>query len=138
VAKVVHGYEFAKGGRSGGCWSNRWATVVRAYPTPLLLLVLPALLAAEPAVWAVALRGGWARMKALATLDLVRALPGLLRERRMIQPQRDVSAWTFAAAMTPELDSPYFGRVGRHPLVRRWLGLYWTALSTILRLAPHD
>ena len=54
---------------------NRWATVLRTYPAPLLALVMPALLATELAVWAVAVRGRWGRAKARATIDVMRELP---------------------------------------------------------------
>lgn len=133
-ARVTHDYEFAKGGQKWRLLErNRWATVIRTYPTSLLLAVLPALLAAEVAVWAMALRGGWGRMKARATLDLGLALPRLLRQRRAIQARRQVPVSTFAAAMTAELSSPYFGTAGRQPLVRNALALYWRVARALLR-----
>src|SRR3954469_9871106 len=55
AAVVDHSYEFAKGTAK---WrrleANRWATVLRTYPAPLLAAVLPALLATELAVFAAA------------------------------------------------------------------------------------
>jgi len=132
-ARVIHQYEFAKGGHKWRLLErNRWATIIRTYPTRLLVLVIPALLAAELAVWVVALRGGWGRMKARATFELARALPRLLRERREIQATRQVSVRSFAQAMTSELSSPYFGAVGRRPLVRCALALYWRAVLALL------
>jgi GT2 family glycosyltransferase len=134
AARVRHEYEFGKGLLKWRLLErNRWATIIRTYPAPLLLAVLPALLAAEAAVWAVALKGGWGRMKGLATIDLLRSLPQLLRERHMLQAGRRISASAFAAALTPELSSPYFGEVGRHPEVRRALELYWRAVVALLR-----
>jgi GT2 family glycosyltransferase len=134
-AIVCHDYDFAKGERKWRLLErNRWATVIRTYPTGLLIAIAPALLAAELAVWTVALRGGWGRMKALATLDLARALPRLLRERRRIQARRRISSYQFAGAMTPELSSPYFGAVGRQPLVRGSLELYWRIVLAVLSL----
>ncbi len=133
-ATVIHDYEFAKGVRKWRLLErNRWATVIRTYPTSLLVLVLPALLAAELGVWVVAVRAGWGRIKLLATLDVLRALPRLARERRGIQATRRVSARTFAAPMTAELDSPYFGRVGRQRLVRMSLRLFWRLVGVTLR-----
>jgi len=132
-ARVTHQYEFIKGGHKWRLLErNRWATIIRTYPTRLLVLVMPALLAAELAVWAVALRGGWARMKARATFEFAREVPRLLRERREIQARRQVSVRSFAAAMTSELSSPYFGAVGRRPLVRCALALYWRAVLALL------
>lgn len=133
-AVVAHDYEFAKGDRKWRLLErNRLATVIRTYPRSLLLLVLPALIAAEAAVWVSAVRGGWARAKAQAALDVFRALPQLARERREIQARGSVSAGVFAAAMTAELNSPYFGPVGTQPQIRRALAVYWRAVGAALR-----
>jgi hypothetical protein len=131
---VTHEYQFVKGGRKWRLLErNRWATLIRTYPGVLLLAVSPALLAAEFAVWAMALRGGWGRMKALATLDLARGLPRLLHERRAVQAGRRVSASAFAAAMTFELSSPYFGAIARRPVVTNLLRIYWRMVLALLR-----
>jgi GT2 family glycosyltransferase len=132
-ARVEHSYSFAKGELKWRLLErNRWATILRDYPAPVLVTVFPALLAAELAVWAVALRGGWARMKLLATLDLLRILPRLRRERRAIQATRQISARDFAAHLTAELNSPYLGAVGRYPLIGRLLHCYWRAARALL------
>jgi GT2 family glycosyltransferase len=133
-ARADHAYEFAKGDLKWRLLErNRWATVLRTYPAPLLALVMPALLATELAVWAVALRGRWARAKARATIDVVRALPSLLQERRTIQATVRVPASSFASSLTATLDSPYFGRVGRHPVVRYACAVYWRSVISALR-----
>jgi hypothetical protein len=133
-ARVTHDYDFDKGARKWRLLErNRWATILRTYPAPLLLLVLPALIATEVAVWVIAASGGWARMKALATLDVIRELPRLLRERRGIQAANVIGARSFAASMTCELRSPYFGRAGRQPLVALVLRVYWRAVIALLR-----
>ena len=132
-ARFVHDYEFDR-----GPWKwrllerNRWAVVLRTYPPALLVLLVPALLAAEVAVWLVAMRGGWVRTKALATLDVLRALPRLMRERRAIQARRRISTRAFAAAMTAELGSPYFSGLAKRALVRRTLELYWRLVCSLL------
>jgi GT2 family glycosyltransferase len=133
-AQVTHHYEFVKGGDK---WRylerNRWATMIRTYPTPLLALVAPALAAAELAVWAMAVRGGWGRMKALATLDVIRGLPRLLAERRAIQAQRRVPVSSFAAALTADLSSPYLGPIAGRRLIRGALAAYWRVAQAMLR-----
>jgi len=132
-AQVIHDYDFAKGARKWRLLErNRWATILRTYPAPLLALVLPALVLTEAAIWAAALRGGWARMKGLAVLDVIVALPRLVRERRSIQATRRVDAATFAAAMTAELSSPYLGAVGRNAAAGRALALYWGLVRAAL------
>jgi len=132
-ARVDHAYEFAKGEQK---WRrlerNRWATVLRTYPAPLLSLVMPALLVTELAVWVVAVRGRWGRAKAQATIDVVRALPSLLEERRIIQAAVRVPPSAFAASLTATLDSPYLGSTGRHPVVALVCRLYWRCVVNVL------
>jgi GT2 family glycosyltransferase len=132
-ARVVHDYDFDKG---AGKWRllerNRWATMIRTFPGALLVLLVPALLVTELAIWVAAVKGGWAQMKALATLDVLRALPRLLRERAAIQRRRTVSAGDFAAAMTAELSSPYFGGAVRSRAVAGGLRLYWRIVRRLL------
>jgi GT2 family glycosyltransferase len=133
-AIAVHAYDFDKGAAK---WRflerNRWATMLRTYPTSLLLLIAPALLATEVAIWVAAMRGHWARMKALAMADLVRSLPRLLSERREIQRTRSVSTFQFAASMSADLSSPYLGSLGSHRLVALALRSYWRAVLRLLR-----
>lgn len=132
-ARVEHSYEFAKGSRKWRLLErNRWATVIRTYPGPLLAVVAPALVVTEAAIWLAAVRGGWASMKARATVDLLTELPTLLRERRAIQTQRDVAAAAIARVMSSDLDSPYLGRASRSPLLATALEIYWSAARSLL------
>jgi GT2 family glycosyltransferase len=135
--RVRHDYEFDKGGRKWRLLErNRWATIIRTYPTPVLVLVAPALLGAEIGVWAVAGRGGWLGMKALATLDLIRWAPSLLAQRRAIQATTQISPAAFAEHLVATLDSPYFGAVGRQPLLRGAMLVYWDVVRRLLRRLP--
>lgn len=133
-ARVEHAYEFAKGDRKWRLLErNRYATLIRTYPPALLASVAPALLVTELAVWVVAVRSGWGRMKALATFDLLRAIPTLVRERRALQAGRRVPTASFAACLRAELSSPFFGSVASNPLIRCGLGLYWRGVLALLR-----
>jgi GT2 family glycosyltransferase len=138
-AVVDHDYEF---GANDGKWRwlerNRWACLVRTYPTGLLFLVAPALLATELALIPVALAGGWGRQKLGATLDVIRWLPRLLRERRRIQATRTVSAARFARSLTADLDSPFIGGFARSAPVRLALRAYWRAVRLLLRTASNS
>jgi N-acetylglucosaminyl-diphospho-decaprenol L-rhamnosyltransferase len=128
-----HQYEFIKGDYKWRLLErNRWATVVRTYPASLLAAVTPALLVSELGIWAVAIRAGWARMKWLATVDLVRALPELLVQRRRIQSTAAITSAEFARHLVATLDSPYLGAVGRQPLLRCALRVYWRAVTALL------
>ena len=114
AARVHHDYAFAKGpAKWRALERNRWATIVRCYPGPLLAAVAPALLVLELALWPAALAGGWGGEKARASLDVLGALPRLLRERREIQATRTVSPARFADGLTADLSSPYLGALGR-------------------------
>lgn len=133
AARVDHDYDFDKGPAK---WrrleANRWATVLRTYPTPLLVLLAPALLATELAIAATAAADGWGAAKLGAWADLARALPRLLRERREIQGGTAVTAAAFAGTLTAALDSPHLGAVGRAAPVRWMLGGYWALVRLAL------
>ena len=134
AARLDHAYEFVKSRRKWRLLErNRWATVIRTYPWPLLAVVAPALALTEVALHLVALAGRWLDQKLLADLDLVRALPRLLRERRAIQRARSVSAAEFAACMTAALDSPMLGPLARLAPLRWALAAYWAAARALLR-----
>ena len=127
-----HDYEFDKGpGKWRHLERNRWATLIRDYPGKLLALVFPALLATEIALLVAAAAGGWLGPKLQAKLDIGRALPRLLRERRVVQATATVDAATFAGCLTAELDSEFLGAAGRSRLLRGLLRGYW---SLVLRL----
>jgi GT2 family glycosyltransferase len=133
AARVDHDYGFFRGEDK---WRlierNRWATVLRTYPGPLFVLVLPALLVTELAVWTVAARGGWVGAKAQATVGLLRALPAIVRERRAIQSSRRIASSAFAGSLTDTLSSPYFGRIGGLPGVQLAMRIYWRSVVRVL------
>lgn len=138
AARVDHDYEFVKGPHK---WRflerNRWATLIRCYPAPLLAAVAPALVATELGMLAVAARGGWLREKLRANGQVLRALPLLLRERRAVQAERVVPAREIARWLTPELDSPYLGPIASFAPLRWALRAYWRAVRALLRV-PHS
>jgi GT2 family glycosyltransferase len=132
-AVVIHDYDFSA---SADKWRwlerNRLALVARTYPSSLLVLLAPALLATELALLAVAVAGGWGRQKLRANREFLFWLPRLLRERRALQAERVVSAAEFASWLTPDLDSELIS-----PLVRTWpvrllLRSYWRAVRALL------
>ncbi|HET7445062.1 MAG TPA: glycosyltransferase family 2 protein [Solirubrobacterales bacterium] len=134
AAVVFHDYEF---GANDQKWRwlerNRLAFLVRDYPTRLLVLLAPALLATELALVAVAARGGWGGQKLAASAEALRWLPRLLRERRRIQRTRAVGSAEFAAWLTPDLDSPFIAGAARSWPVRQGLRAYWAGVRTLLR-----
>jgi hypothetical protein len=133
---VDHAYDFVKGPAK---WRrlerNRWATLLRTYPSPLLALVAPALALTELALLGIAARGGWLGPKLAAAGDTLRALPRLLRERRAIQAQRKIGAFEFARWLTPDLDSVYLGSAATLAPLRWALRAYWRFVLAALRMA---
>jgi len=133
AAVVDHDYEFgAREHKWRWLERNRHAFLLRTYPLPLLILLAPALLATELALYAVALRGGWGRQKLAGHLEAIAWLPRLLRERRQVQATRTVSAAEFAAWLTPDLDSPFIPAVARSTPLRLLLRAHWRAIHALL------
>jgi GT2 family glycosyltransferase len=131
-ARVEHGYEFDKG-QSKWFWleRNRWRTVLSVYPAALLVLLAPALLAAELGLLGVAASQGWFGAKLRAQAAVIGGLPRTLARRRAVQRSRRVDAREFARHLTSSLDSPYLS-AAHTP----WLGapqaLYWRLVRRAL------
>jgi GT2 family glycosyltransferase len=133
AAVVDHDYEFgAREHKWRWLERNRWAFLIRVYPTGLLLLLAPALLATELALVAASLAGGWWRQKLAATGEVLRWLPRLLRERRQVQATRAISTAEFASGLSADLDSPFIPAVARSTPVRLVLRAYWGAVRFVL------
>lgn len=132
-ARCDHDYDFDKGPRK---WfyleRNRWATIIRTYPTSLLLLLAPALVATEVAIHLAAAAGGWLPQKLRADLAVVGAIRRLVAERREIQRASRVDAAEFALLLTPELDSDFLGRVGSSALINRLSRAWWRAVLAVV------
>jgi len=137
AARVEHDYDFEKGGRK---WflleRNRWWTILADYPGALLLLLAPALLAAELALLGVAARGGWLRQKLRAQGAVAAALPAMLARRREVQATREIGAATFAQRLTADLDSPYLGPLAEIAPVAAAQRAYWAVVVRLLGAAP--
>jgi N-acetylglucosaminyl-diphospho-decaprenol L-rhamnosyltransferase len=136
-ALVKHHYGFDKGSSK---WylleRNRLSTVLSVYPMPLLLLVTPALLAAEIALLAVAARDGWLGAKLRAQLAVVRGIPATARRRRGVQATRRVSSAIFAQHLTASVESPYLP-VSRHRWLNRLQAAYWSLVRRALVGPPR-
>jgi N-acetylglucosaminyl-diphospho-decaprenol L-rhamnosyltransferase len=134
AARVVHSYEFDKGS-SKWFWleRNRWRTVLSVYPLALLLLLAPALLAAELGLLAVAARQGWLGAKLRAQAAVIAGLPRTLERRRRVQRERSITARAFAERLTSSLESPYLAAAHS-----RWLSVpqaaYWRAVRGVMAL----
>jgi GT2 family glycosyltransferase len=134
TAVVDHDYEFsAREHKWRWLERNRWAFLIRVYPTSLLVLLAPALLLTELALIPASFAAGWGRQKLAANGEAIRWLPRLLRERRQVQAARTVSAAEFASWLTPDLDSPFIPAVVRSTPARFALRAYWRVVRLALR-----
>jgi GT2 family glycosyltransferase len=134
AAVVDHDYEFgAREHKWRWLERNRWAFLIRVYPTSLLLLLAPALILTELALIPASIAAGWGRQKFAAIGEVLRWLPRLLRERRQIQATRTVGAAEFAGLLTPDRDSPFIPGIARSAPARLLLRTYWRAVLLLLR-----
>jgi GT2 family glycosyltransferase len=136
-ARVIHEYEFDKGMRKW-FWleRNRWRTVLSVYPTLLLLLIMPALIATELALLAVAAREGWLSAKLRSQGSVLFGLPSTLRRRRAVQAQRSIGVATFSAHLTASLDTPYLP-LSVNSRAARLQAAYWRLVQRLLSLAAR-
>ena len=136
AARVEHDYDFHKGERK---WflleRNRWWTVLSDYPAGLLIPLLPALLAAELALLAIAARGDWLRAKLRSQAAVLRELPQIMARRRAVQEMRAVSAAELSERLSASLDNPNLGDVARMPAAAALQRGYWNVVRAALRLA---
>ncbi len=133
-ARVIHRYEFDKG-TAKWFWleRNRWRTVLSVYPAAVLALAMPALLAAELGLLALAAREGWLGAKLRAQAATIAGLPRTLARRRAIQRARRIGAREFSEQLTSSLDSPYLAAANT-PLLRVPQAIYWSLARRILSL----
>lgn len=131
-AYVTHDYDFERT-RQKRFWleRNRLLTVLAVYPGRLLVLLLPAMLAAEMVIMLEAARQGWLGAKLRAQMATLTALPRVARRRRRIQALRRCETAQFAALLVSHLDSPFLET--RHGT---WIDLaqatLWSAVRTLL------
>ena len=132
-ARVEHEYEFAKGAHKWRLMElNRWATIIRCWPTALLLAILPVLVLTEIGIWLAAFSGGWASQKLRASTEGLGRLGEWFNARRSIQSNRSVTVSEFASWLTPALSSQYLGRVGQSKFLLVGLRAYWRCVTSLL------
>jgi len=79
-------------------------------PGPLFWLYLPQHMALTIASLFFYPRRGQGRVVLRAKLDALRGLPAVLKQRRLIQGQRRVDAWTLRRALRRDALAPYRDR----------------------------
>lgn len=125
-ADVLHEYDYGRNPTKNYFMErNRLIFVASSYSGRLLLLVAPALVAAELALTLVALREGWFRDKVRGWTWIVRHVRWLSRHRRRIQSERRVPDRElirhFTAVIDPGMvDVPAAARIANPVLERYW------------------
>lgn len=134
-ATVTHDYDFEKGTYK---WlyleRNRWVYMLQTWPTAVLAVLGLQLIAVELGLWVVAVAQRRFLLKVRASLQLVRLLPTIMRERRRIQAQRTCSAADFFQTLTYRLDAPQLGRIGQIAIVRAFFTGYYRLAGKLLRV----
>jgi N-acetylglucosaminyl-diphospho-decaprenol L-rhamnosyltransferase len=132
-ARVRHDYEFEKGAYKWRLMErNRWWTLARCWPTPVLIVALPLVIVSELALLLAAVAGGWAPQKLAAIGQGLAGLPRAFRERGQIQRHARISAGDFARWLTPDLSAPQLGAVARLAPLRWALRGYWSLARRLL------
>lgn len=100
-------------------------TILTVYPRPVLVAVMPALLAFEAVVCVVAVTQGWSSQKIESYRWLYRNR-GLVRQRRTeLQREAQLTPAAFASLLTSQLAPSVLGRVPGITAANVLLGAYW-------------
>jgi len=134
ASRVAHKYNAEFSGRKMIFLErNRWFLLLKDWPLSRLLVALPALMGAELAVLVLATRSGWLRGKLGTYGEIVRAFPGLMRDRKAVQARRSSSA-NDGQYLTGEIRFEGFD----HPILTKFanplLARYWWFARRVLRV----
>jgi hypothetical protein len=132
---VQHKYDFHRStGKFYLLERNRWLVLLWCYRMPTLALLIPALLAMEVGIWAMAVKDGWWREKAQACRYLLTPShwPRLVASRRAVQKlrrrrDREITA-LFADVITFGPVSPWLLTRVANPT----LSAYWRIARKLL------
>jgi GT2 family glycosyltransferase len=131
-AVVVHRYEFSRNPlKMYLVERNRLLLVLTLWSGRLLALVLPPLLALELAVFAMAVRGGWARQKAAGWWWLVRNASLVRQRRHDVQAARTVPDAALAHLLTGDVE-PGVPELAAPAVLRRASRVYWSVVRRAL------
>jgi GT2 family glycosyltransferase len=132
-AVALHHYEFSRNPRKHYLLErNRLLTVLTVYPSTVLALVLPALLALELAMCLVALRQRWLTAKLSGWWWLLTHHRLLLRRRREVQPASTLTAHEFARLLAASIVVPESERPPGLGAVNYVLSRYWRCVLKFL------
>lgn len=132
-AAALHDYAFSRNPTKHYLLErNRWQTLLTVYPTAVLAVTLPALLAFELAVLAMATVQGWLPQKLRSYAWLLRHTRALRRRRRQVQVESQLSAARFADLLTPRIELTVLGRFPFLAVLNWALERYWRLARQVL------
>ncbi len=130
---IEHDYDFQKDERK---WfyleRNRYLFIIRTWPTSVIVVLAPLLLAVEFALWAVSLAQGRFLLKVRSSGALVKVLPFALRSRHELQATRVIGPLEFLDMLAYRIDTPLIDAFARNRFISAALGLYYKCARRIL------
>jgi len=133
AADVLHEYDYSRNVQKNYFMErNRLIFVSSAYSFRLLLLLAPALVAAEAGLALVALRQGWFRDKARGWAWVARNARWVAAHRRKLQSERVVADRELTRHLTPLVDPKMVDVPALVKIANPFLARYW---SLVRRLA---
>jgi GT2 family glycosyltransferase len=138
-AVARHHYEFSRNPNKQYLLErNRWLTVLTVYPTPLLRLVLPALVMFDVALCIVAFRQGWLAAKLRSWWWLARHRKLIADRRRFVQAASVISVEQFAALLSSRIEPAMIERPPGLHLLNKLLEAYWAVVLRLVKTTQAE
>ncbi len=135
---IEHDYDFQKNDRK---WfyleRNRYLFIIRTWPSSVIVVLAPLLLAVEVALWLISLVQGRFWLKVRSSLAFVKVVPFALRSRRELQASRVIGPLEFLDMLAYRIDTPLIDAFARHRFVDAVLGAYYKYARTLLAAFVH-
>jgi GT2 family glycosyltransferase len=135
AAVARHHYEFSRNPTKQYLLErNRWITVLTVFPGRVLAGILPALLAFEVPLCALALSQGWLGDKLRSYRWLIAHQQFLRQRRRRVQDANRMSPAEFCGLLSSRIEPTMVERPRGFGVLNVLLHLYWTVFRTVARL----
>ena len=134
-AFIYHDYDYSK---SDTKWfyleRNRYIYIIRCWPMPVILLLLPYLICIELGLWLVSIIERRFVLKLRSTLSLVKALPKSWASRKNVQKNRVISSYDFLQHLEPQVLTLQLGNPNNFKLLNAFSKMYYLFVKNILKL----
>jgi GT2 family glycosyltransferase len=135
-AIALHDYDFSRHAQKRYLVErNRWLALVTLYPRPVLVAVIPALLAFEVAMLAMATIQGWLPAKLRGYWWLLQHAAEIRQHRGLAQAANTLSPRDFAQLLSARIEPAMLEPVAGLELLNALLIGYWWCVNTLLRLS---